>query len=321
MMKKVLLILVLGALLLMTGCSNNSSVGDNWKTFIGGTQGVELRFETEAPPSEINVGDEFNVYVILENKGEYTVNEGDYTVTVKGFSPAEFGTSSSLLTTAPEEDLVANVLDPDTGETLESYEVYVALPTGDDNMLSYQGGIAGNTPFPFHADVCYRYMTKANAQLCVKEDLTKTTDTKVCTISGVQPISSSGAPVQITDFKEAGAGGDAVRFSFKVIAANTGGEISELDSNCAHDHLSEDRVFVTVNSNLASVPSCNGFTGGNHSENSGYVKLSGGSRQVTCTQTISSDEKGDYIKILNITAEYEYEQSISTEVLIKPQIQ
>jgi len=318
-MKRMLLsALLLGVIVLLSSCApDNGGGGANWKTFIGGTQGVEPSFEIDAPPSEVNAGDPFYVTIILENRGEHTVRGGEYFVSLKGFSPEDFGTTVDALTVRPQDDLIANTLNPDTGEVLESYPVYVQIPAGEN--LAFQGNIAGNTPFPFVANVCYQYMTTANAKLCVKEELTKPNDPEVCQISGPQAISSSAGPVQITDFKEFSGGPNAVRFSFKVIAADTGGKLSELGSGCDQRYDKVDRVLVKIDTGFANPPRCNGFVESlNGLTNEGYVKLSGGSRQISCTQELTSGEQSDYIKIVTITAEYDYQKSLTTNVLVKP---
>lgn len=322
-MKKYLIILALALTLVMSGCNGGSdgNVGANWNTFIGGTEGVNLRYDIDAPPAEVNIGDEFMVMLVLENMGEHTIQAEDYFVQLKGFSPQEFGTTSGELIVSGSdvgEPLQANEMNPDTGETLESYPVYVEIPQG--TPLRYGGSIAGNTPFPFAADVCYTYKTTANGKLCIKEDLTKSSDTKVCMVSGPQGITSSGAPVQITNLQEFGGGRDSVRFSFSVMAANTGGEISTPGSECSDVYSDENKMRVTVTTGIPGL-NCNGFVGEKTGEGSdsvsGYVKLSGSSRQITCTQDLMGRHDTDYVKVIEITAEYDYEQSISTQVLVK----
>lgn len=316
-MKKYVLLLLL--MVVLAGCSGNSSPS-NFRTFVGGTQGVELGFEAEAPPYEVIAGDPFFAVIVLENLGEHTIPASDYFVTLKGFSPDEFGVGggAAALRTDGVEDLTANSLDPDTGEILESYPIYVQIPL--DGQLAYGGTIAGNTQFPFVAEVCYTYQTVSNGQLCIKEDLQKPNDAEVCTINGAKAVSSSGAPVQISDLKEFAGGPNAVRFTFKVVAANTGGEVSERASECAETYLFEDRVYVTVDTGMAGDLSCSGFvgTGVTTGTTEGFVKLSGGSRQITCTQTVTDNEKADYVKAITITAEYDYKSSTQTNVLVKP---
>lgn len=320
-MKKWFLLLMVLALVVLSGCTDQgSTAGNNWQTFIGGTEGVQLRFETELPPSEIPTGTDFNALVILENRGEYTVPQTDYSVRLKGFSTDEFGVTNrdDLVITGVEQgaDLEANVLDPDSGETLNSYEVFMDFPQSGN--FNYEGGIAGNTPFPFVAEICYTYQTTAHAKLCIKDDLRRTTDEDTCRIQGPQDVTSSGGPVQISDFSESGAGADAVRFTFKVTQANTRGDVFEPGRECGSDYSIADKVFIEVDTGMVGLE-CSGFTGEGADDDSGFIKLSGGSRQVSCTQRV--DDKGDYIKTVTIKARYDYSDQVTTEVLVKPQLQ
>ncbi|MBW2983237.1 hypothetical protein KY327_02945 [Candidatus Woesearchaeota archaeon] len=319
-MRRYLLVAVFAFSLLLAGCAQESGPTGQMRTFIGGTEGVEVGFEVGAPPNEVNTGDDFNVLVVLENMGEHTVEPEDYFVQLRGFSPADFSTSNDALNVSGTdigEPLQANEMNPDTGEVLESYPVFVDIPQTDP--LQYVGDLGGNMQFPFRADVCYTYKTRANAKLCIKRDLSDTTDTEVCTISGAQTITSSGAPVQLSNFKEFSGGSGGVRFSFDVVAANTGGALSAPGSGCSKQHNDEDKVHIRVTTGFDGL-NCNGFVGEQESGNGWYagsVKLTGSSRQITCRQDISSAERGDYVKVININATYDYRSSASKRVLVK----
>ncbi|MBN1275055.1 hypothetical protein JXA12_02085 [Candidatus Woesearchaeota archaeon] len=320
-----IILAVMGALLLIgaVGCTENKGPNNNWQPFIGGTQGVTMQFNEYSPPAEVNIDEEFKVTVILENLGEHTVPAGDYFVRVGGFSPKDFNVHdvASDLTVSPDEPLQGNEMNPDTGETIGSYPVYVEVPS--DYYLSFTRGIPGNLPYPFWAEVCYTYVTNASAQLCIKEELTKTSDTAVCTLSGPQPITNSGGPVQITEFKEYSGGKDAVRFSFIVLAANAGGKLSARHSGCndGKSYSDENLVYVTVDTGLDGL-SCSGFTTSEDrvdegSRMAGYVKLNGGSRTVTCTQDLSGQHDSNHVEYIDISAEYDYLQTLETSVLVK----
>lgn len=316
-MKKIILLITIIAMLTLTACSSGGGgnvPATNFKTFIGGTEGVSVSFEQDTPPAEVNAGDPFKVVVKLENKGEHTIPPEDYFVTLKGFSPEAFGVTLQELTVGGEEELAANVLDPDTGSTIESYPVYIEIPKNKD--LVYQGGIAGNTPFTLFTDVCYTYETTANAKLCIKEDLQKTTDDKVCTITGPKDISSSGAPVTIGGFEESGSGREAVRFQFTISQADNQGTVHRPESKCSTDYKDDGVVYVEVETGMAGELDCNGFSE-ETSPSSGYLKLSGGSRTITCKQTVNEGERGDYVTTVIIKARYDFEKSAEKEILIK----
>jgi len=255
------------------------------------------------------------VMVILENQGEHDVQPGDYFVQLKGFSPSDFDTSTDALIVYPEDELLGNELIADDNTVIESDPVYVQVP--GDGSLAYQSDLAGPIHFPFRVEVCYKYMTYANAKLCIKEELTKTTEPTVCTISGIQEIASSAGPVQFTDFKEFGGGPGAVRFSFKVVAGDTGGDISMRDSLCSSQTLDKNRVYVTVDTGISGL-NCRGFLDGG-SGTEGYVKLTNGYRQITCTQDV--DDPYDGVSIVDLSAEYDYTTGYTQQVLVKPLIE
>jgi len=320
-MKAYVMIAVIALAMLLSGCqTGNDSVGNNWKTFIGGTEGVQAHFDIDTPPDELNIGDEFNTVVVLENMGEHTVPANEYFVRIMGVSPEAFGTTASALIVRGSdvgEDLQANEMNPDTGETIESYPVYLTIP--QSGMMRYSEGIAGNMDFTFQAEICYQYQTVANGKLCVKRDLTKSSDTNVCTISGPQMITSSGAPVQITNLREFSGGREAVRFGFTVVAANTGGKISAPGSDCSIARTDENKIHVTISTGLSGLR-CNGLLDQTNERDgtvSGVVALSSGSRQIMCTQNLEGHHESDYVKIIEITADYDYDQTIQKKVLMK----
>lgn len=321
-MKRYLLVAVFAFSLLVAGCADNGDgPSGQMRTFIGGTDGVDVDFEVGAPPAEVNIGDDFNVMMVLENKGEHTVEPEDYFVQLRGFSPDDFSTTNEALTVQGSdigELLQANEMNPDTGEVLESYPVFIDIP--QDAPLEYVGDLGGNMQFPFRADVCYTYQTQANAKLCIKEDLSDTTDTEVCTISGAQAITSSGGPIQINNFKEFSGGSGGVRFSFNVVAAKTDGDLAGPGSGCSKQNSHEDRVHVTINTNIPGL-SCNGFVsdqeGGGTETFSGAIKMTSSSRQITCRQEIPEAQRGDYVKVIDIKADYDYRTSTSKQVLVK----
>jgi len=311
---------VLGATLLLgaSGCEGNGNEGTNLVPFIGGAQQISVSFDQYGPPSETNVGDEFNVVLVLQNMGEYTIPQGDYFVRVEGLSPIDFGVQNVAdLTVFPPEDLVGNEKNTDTGEIIESYPVYVEVP--ENYALSYGTSLAGNQQFTISADLCYQYKTTATGLLCVKKKLTKTQDSNTCVISGPQPLEVSGAPVRISNFQEYSGGSEKVRFSFAIEDGALGGFATVLGSECSDETGDQGTVFVTVDTGLEGL-SC-GFTGDGRIDEStrqgGYVRLSNGRRTISCSQDLTDQHEINYQKVIEITAEYDYQQTVQTSVLVK----
>ena len=312
-MKKIaIVLLVLASLIVFTGCGGGDGDTTTTKTFIGGTTGLLLSFQENAPPTEVLDGGQqpFTISVKLENNGETDVLKENCDVSIKGINPVDFNISLAELTKNPLEDIESKRINPDTGEEIPSYPVYV-----DFEDLSYSGSLAGGShEFPIVADVCYLYSTEASAELCIKEDLADTLDTHVCKINGERRLETSGAPVQITAFNEYPSGNSAVSLAFTI--KNMGnGDIAEKDTGCSEKVADEDKIWVEVDTGMQGELTCSGLTEGDGS--SGFVKLSGGERLVTCKQKVSDNEKTDYIKVIGITLTYDYLESTRTTIKVK----
>jgi hypothetical protein len=310
-MKKLWILFVVLAVF-MTACGDNGPGVTNERTYIGGIEGLVIMYLPDSPPDEAVDGgnQEFTVTIQVDNKGEDTVDEGEARFTLAGFHPADFGVTVDDLTKYNEDEIVRNRINPDTGEVIESYPVFINF-----EGLNYEGTLPGNHEFPFQTEVCYMYETDATADLCIKEDLLDTTDERVCKVIGPQNMETSGAPVQVVDFKEATAGPDAVRFNFKV--RDVGGGTSFKEGTDCEDSLTDERkIFVEVDTGMAGLD-CGGLMEGD--DTSGYIRLGTDTRerQVTCTQPVPDSEKQDKIKVINIHLTYDYQQYIEKTVLIK----
>ena len=304
-MKKILIILV--GLFLIAGCSNSNNTGTTKNTFIGGTESAEFDFMTGTPPEEVYDGGQqpFEVTVKIENKGEYDIPKEDLKVKLTGFYPADFG--SPTIEKNPEEDLDKSYIDPD-GETQK----------GDITFLNFQGfnfvgTLKGNNQYKIRADVCYKYGTYGQADLCVLDDLTPEEESKeVCKVNERKSVASSSAPVQIQNFEEEVSGTRKVRFSFDVIHSETG-FVARLGSSCNDDLLTKNKVWVEVDSGLPGLE-CSGLEGG--SATTGETTLYDNKRKIICMQDLSG-VSGDFEKKVNILIKYDYKEYTERDILVK----
>lgn len=311
------LLLLLISLFILSACSTSTTpTANNQKSFIGGTVGLIVNFVGGEPPADVTDGNQtpFTVSVKLENQGETSIDKDNVSLTLKGFDARTFGVAnnSDLIGLSSPEDILKNEMNPDTGEVISSPPVYVTFPT-----LNYQSQLSGNSVFPFQIDVCYVYETRATSKLCIKENLFDSANTDVCTVSGSKDVQSSGAPVQVVDFQEFTAGRDAISFSFKI--KNVGnGLLSKESSACDQTSVSKDFVSITVDAHMNGL-TCSSLTNGAASGTAytGEAKLSTGERQVRCTLQLDPAEKTDKVIIADISINYDYRISTSTNVLVK----
>jgi predicted small secreted protein len=304
-MKNMVIVLICLTALVLAGCDNSQSSSGTGRAFIGGTDAVEFNFMEETPPSEVYDGgqQEFEVTVNLENKGEYDVAKGDIQVELSGFYPADF--SSPTTSMNPEEDLERSYIDPD-GVVQMGTITYVNFPG-----FNFVGSLAGNNKYTIRAEVCYKYGTKAQADLCVLDDLTSTEE-EVCKVNEIKSIESSSAPVQVENFEEEVAGNRKVKFSFDIVHRDTG-LVSKLGSGCDTELTNKNKAWVEVSTGIGSL-SCSGLDGG--TSTTGYTTLYSGKRKIICMQDLTG-VSGNFEKKANVLLKYDYKEHKERDVLVK----
>ena len=307
---KYLGILFLAILLVFTvGCNQKTGPGMA-DPFIGGTTGLTIEFIEGAPPQEVYDGGAFPFTAVLkiENIGETDVIAGDASVKISGIYASDFGTTTNDLIQATAEELLGSQKNAEGGIT-EGGIVHLTFPTAGD--FSYGEYLSGNMNFPFLAKLCYKYATKADTKICIKENPLSTTD-GVCNVKEAKIAFNSGAPVQVSNFKETTRANDKIAFTFDVWHIGTGKSFGKY-TNCEDTLTNEDRVFISVDTGMEGLE-CTGLTEG--TATTGYVTLYDGKRAITCTQSVSGSS-GDFEKVTEIILDYDYEQEISTNVLVK----
>jgi len=309
MIKKIYSGMIILALLmiLMVGCNKGKSTGGSSSPFIGGTAAIDFNFMEETPPSEVyDKGQQpFEVTLNLENKGEYDVPKEDINIKLSGFYPGDFNNPDTEKN--PDEDLAKSYIDPD-GDTEKGTITYVNFPG-----FNFAGTLPGNNEYTIRAEVCYKYGTVAQADLCVLEDLTSNEE-EVCEVNEDKAIDSSSAPVQAESFKEEVAGTRKVKFSFDVVHRGNG-LVSQVGSGCDSELIPKDKVWVEVNTgDLSGGLSCSGLEGG--SATTGYAKIYGGKRKIICMQDVTGVE-GNFEKKVEILFRYDYKEHKERNILVK----
>lgn len=305
MKRNILIIFFIAAMTAIYGCANgNSDNGNNAISgFIGGTNGIVMEFMEDSPPDFAYDGGDFffDIVVKLENVGEFTVPKDKVLVSISGVQPSEFSLNDSNLLKKPTEDIEAKKKDSE-GNIIEPGPVFVEF-----NNFNHKEKLVTNNEFPFRADICYTYQTKAETKICIKRDNLKVEE-GVCIVNEDKTVSNSGAPVQVKDFKEVAKSKEKIGFTFTVVHQGNG-NIFNKNSLCENQRELEDKVYVTIDSGLSGLE-CSGLEG-----KEGYVTLYSGERLISCTQPTST--QSDFIKPVSITLDYKYKESKETKVLIK----
>ncbi len=321
-MRRTQVFIVFGiVLLLLVGCSKQSSTGTGSKTpFIGGSTGMVIDFQEGSPPPEVTDDNSYSFFAMVrvENKGEWPVPRENAKVSLEGFLPTDFGVSESdLINKFPRDNLEPKRRDPN-GNMVDGTITFISFPSEDRALVPKK--FTGNVEVPFRASICYAYGTNAQGNICVLKDLLNKQKNPLCDPNAGKGVASSSSPVQISGFREAVIGKDKVSFSFDVVHSGSG-NIFKIDNgvaNCPFDaremRVNEDFVKVSVTAEGLNQMSCN-MDGG--VSNVGYVKLVSGKRLVTCTVDLTGQHNTDYEKIVDIKAEFNYRESKDTKVLVK----
>ncbi len=314
MKKTLFMILILSVL--AVGCTTSGDTGtslsDPW---IGGTDGIIISFEEDAPQAEVFDGGDFpfGVVVKLKNEGEYTVPKEDVKVTISGILASEFGKQESDLELVPEDSIEGKLKDTD-GKIRDSDPVFI-----DFGDFTYLSELVAQQSYTLRAEACYKYQTTANSQICVLKDNLDTEDS-VCKVNENKQVFSSGAPVQVTEFKESSRGKDKIAFSFTV-SHKGNGRIFEQSSGCdTSSRAFEDRVSIEIDTGLEGALECSGLrdeTSG-AGATTGQITLFSNEKPITCTQTITTNS--DYQQPVVIKLTYDYKDSKETSVLVKHQL-
>jgi len=325
-----LLISFLAVLLVAAGCQGGGDGGgpSSADAFIGGTSALNIKFLENAPPSEVTdkktggTGFPFKAVVTIENVGEFTIPTNQLNVTLTGFYPADFGKTRNELKKIYSSAFNGVRKDPD-GNKIQGDIDQVTFPTSGD--LEYQSELAGNQVFPFRAEACYPYQTKALSQLCLQENL-QAKDPKVCNPSGSKLVDNSGAPVHVTSVTQSVGGQNKILLHFTVRKVGS----SEIFSQpaCLTNFESEDRVTVTVKTGLPDLTVADGskvksldclglLNKKDTTPNAGELLLDNGQASFTCVQTLTTASKVDSLKTFDIFLDYFAQDSVTTTVLVK----
>jgi len=281
-------------------------------TFIGGVAELNMEFERDRPPKDVfDDGSTFDVEVQIINNGEHTILRDSISLRLHGVNPAQFGSSAAEFVKSPNLDLIPRRKDAE-GNIINAEPEYVIF-----GPLSYNQPVAGNIPFPLRLEACYDYSTRAVSTMCVRDDIIRPVDDAVCVINSDRDFANSAAPVQITNVKESAVSANAVAIFFEVTKSGSG-RLFKVGSDCdATDTQNLDKVLVKIDTGMPGLQ-CDGLRDGSSTGTGyeGYADLRRGSDNVRCVQTLSSQT--DFIQIVNIELEYAYQQSISTQITVKP---
>jgi hypothetical protein len=129
-------------------------------------------------------------------------------------------------------------------------------------------------------------MNDVVSKICIREN---NLDVKegVCKVTETKTDYNSGAPLQVTSFKEEARAKNKIAFAF-TISHKGNGQVFLQDSKCGKEdrNKKQDKVWVEVNTDLEGLE-CPELKDG--TATSGYTNMYGGDKIITCMQTVSTN--------------------------------
>jgi hypothetical protein len=294
-----LALLSLGAT--QTGC--NSKPTD---TTLFNTTGLALSFIDNAPPSTINSGTTFPIYVKAENYGGYDINTGTAKFYLTGIGNNIKSVQTNLIN--------QNQITKKTAEQEAGFEIIKFAEQAESSL-------ALNNPFNFSmkADACYNYATHTEATACIGQG------DSMCPLSGnkIRTGSNSNAPIQITNMSEQ-TQGNKLYISF-LIENKGSGDVYYSDLDCdklygldqsarTKEQLKKGFVEIYIDTGNEPDLKCNiQSSSGSTTESTNGMAPVG--RKVTCSKMIGIQTNAAPLKI-NLA--YKYINSISKQIILYP---
>jgi len=253
-------VFIIIALVFLSGCTSDES------TELIST-GSNLAMVTSAYvgslPSSVYEGESISMQFLVENKGDYALDAGDYFLKIKGINPNAFEGDSLILEQSSTADMMALSAFGD-GETIVSGQEVLTVATD----ACYNNDIENDLTLNIHAKSCYKYGTIASASVCFVE-LTSTTS-EICSPSEFKQVTNTIAPVIVTELAQSPAGStddgkSKYRFRLKVQNMGPGTVFDNEESIDLCDELSrsdENIVYIESIKVDGSIPDSLDYEGG-----------------------------------------------------------
>ncbi len=330
-MKNKVIIMMMSLLVILAGCSSGGNSGSsggsgiNVDSYTGGSQALTLEFAPEAPPEKIRDQGRFpfSVRILVENVGEYDIEENTAYVALAGTDASVLGLNETSRF-IPQLRGVQK-----TGTDVRSGGRQAVSFTG----LKYTENIgAGTATVPLLAYACYPYKTQVQGSLCLSGNTYQDydSDVAICDIESTRDSASSGAPVRVENLEQRAAGESTVEFQFDIVhspTSNLGRLFREnsIGSECFIGNNSptsssatnfEDYVYFEVSTGLESSLNleCSSEIQG-ETPNTGTARLYDNRATVYCTQDTTGLTEQQ--KLLKIDLTYDYLERIQTNLLIE----
>jgi hypothetical protein len=325
-----LFIISLSSVILFAGCSGGQGYGDVGG-FLGGSTGLRMGIEKEAPPSIIlDAGtNPFSVVINLENVGEANVGPGTDNPLVMarltGIDYNSFGLTPESAVKVLDEKLESAKRNFD-GSAVSGEMNYLTF----DN-LAYGPDLAADLSLRLRIELCYDYESYASTTFCMKSSILKNwDDNSICEINGPKPVGNSGSPLHVTSVEERPVNDNTIQINFVIEHVGSGAffyraSYSSLADICFFNEMDPNidkfEVFFEPVQKGAYDIKCPRLDNQSSSSDGvrGVVKMVGGAPvAISCyLSRLTSTTVQAYTDLVNIRLRYRYGQYVELPMTVQ----
>ncbi|MBI2133239.1 hypothetical protein HYU11_01005 [Candidatus Woesearchaeota archaeon] len=310
-------VLLLVLVVFLAGCTRTTPANSG-TPFCGGIDGIEMKFVEGSPPQEVfdNSQFPFDMTLRLFNKGEHNVLPGEAKIELSGISSIDFG--GPPYTKIIAEPITGKHKDQN-GNCVDGDPILVTFGGPGEEAFKYKHSLPGNTKFSLRADLCYSYSTNSTVQFCIQRELPRFNQEPTCKVTDTKPVSNSGAPLHIENFKQSPGGEYKIAFSFDVVRKGTGAVHS--GTLCDSSFQARNKVHVKVFSRVGAI-SCTSLRGGNEGDilltDNDKSSKTLNRRNMNCIlDTTGIRGEREFETPVNIELSYNYKQHEDIDILVK----
>ena len=284
-------------LAVLVGCTQQktTTTGGVW---VGGSQGLVADFEQFGTQNEIYEDEAFPVVVLLQNRGESTLQANEVDMKIRGISENDFSGLDFEKTNSEKIDKISEYL-PDGG--------YERVNFGD---AVYEGLTGTYYDANIYLEYTYPYVTYiAISQVCFKEDLR---DERVCDVTGTKTADASAGPIQIGAVTEKPYGNGKIYLEIPIYNSGNGRSKAYLgdDFSTIYDIVGFQVETAGMECNSRGDPSIARMPRATAND--------AGTANTYIICTSDTLEQGSlYFAQVDITLTYYYQDLVSTQVRIK----
>lgn len=195
------------AVFVLASCQQTTTTTTG-RIWVGGSYGLVAEFETFGTTNEIYEDEAFPVVVLLQNKGEFTLQAHDIEMKIRGISENDF-TGLDFEKTNDEKIQKVTEFLPDGGIERVNF-----------GEAQYQGLTGTYYDANIYLEYTYPYATYVViSNVCFKEDLR---DERVCDVESTLTADASGGSIQIGTVTEKPYGSGKIYLEIPIYNAGNG---------------------------------------------------------------------------------------------------